>query len=56
MKDQVNKISTAEWEDFKKNHLKKIESVAKSKTEWLKPFQEVYQDNRNEKKRLYKLK
>lgn len=33
-------------EDFKKNHLKKI---AKSKMEWLKPFQEIYKGNREEK-------
>lgn len=37
-------------EDFKKNHLKKIDEVAKSKTEWLKPFQEIYQQNRNSQK------
>ncbi|WP_157844187.1 hypothetical protein [Chryseobacterium sp. Leaf180] len=31
-----------------------IENLAKQKTEWLKPFQEIYQKNREEKKLNYK--
>jgi hypothetical protein len=32
-----------------------IEQLAKQKTEWLKGFTEIYQANREEKKRIYKL-
>lgn len=44
------KRSHSELEDFKKNHLKIIEGVAKDKTTWLDDFKEIYQENRKPKK------
>jgi hypothetical protein len=38
-----------ELEDFKKNYKSKIEKIAVNKTEWLKDFKEVYQENRKPK-------
>lgn len=46
MKNLV-KNNVSELEKFKENHLKKINEVSKIKTEWLKSFQEVYQENRS---------
>jgi hypothetical protein len=46
--------SHTDLEKFKNNHLQKIAEIAKQKTEWLKPFQEIYQKNREEKKLNYK--
>lgn len=48
-------LNSKKLEDFKNNHLKKIDEVSKQKTEWLKDFKESYQANREEKKRIYKL-
>lgn len=46
-----NKI---EFENLKKDPMKIIESIAKQKTEWSKPFQKSSEINKPDNQRLYK--
>lgn len=46
-----NKI---EFENLKKDPMKIIESIAKQKTEWLKPFQKSPEINKPDNQRLAK--
>ena len=44
--------SPTDLEEFKKNWIKRINGIAKSKTQWIEDFKEVYQENRKPKEKI----
>ena len=46
------KHSHSDLEEFKKNWMKRINGIAKSKTQWIEDFKEVYQENRKPKEKI----